>query len=89
MNATQQQFRARKGGRSQCARILARLLETPGEWVAMPALSRIGSGKRNGSCIVHSRISDLRARGHEIKQWNRFEPGGVVHSFYKLVITPS
>jgi hypothetical protein len=64
----QQLHRASGGGDTQADRILARLRETPGEWVPMPELARIGSGKLHGYCMVHSRVADLRKRGHDIEQ---------------------
>lgn len=64
---------------SQCKRILARLSERKGKWVAMPELMRIGK------CgPVHSRIADLRRKGHEIEN-DVIQDGRVKHSFYKLV----
>ena len=55
-----------------------------GRWIAMPVLARVGAGKPQGFCIVHSRIADLRERGLVIHQRNRWEDG-VVLSFYRLV----
>jgi hypothetical protein len=49
-------------GTSQCSRILAALQSAPGEWVSLPAL-----WKASGSMAVHSRINDLRKRGHIIE----------------------
>ena len=42
--------------------ILARLQQTPGEWVPMPELYRC-----SGAYAVHSRISELRDDGHRIE----------------------
>jgi hypothetical protein len=42
---------------SQCAKILHRLQERPGEMVEMPELVRV-----SGSYNVHSRIDELRAK---------------------------
>jgi hypothetical protein len=65
-------------GLSQCDLILARLVNTPGEWVPMPALARI-----SGAYAIHSRIADLRRRGHRIDHQNR-RAGRKIHSFYRL-----
>lgn len=68
MNSTQlelteqQLFRASGRGDSQADRILARLKETPNEWVPMPELSRIGAGKPTGFCMVHSRVPELNKK---------------------------
>jgi hypothetical protein len=53
-------------GETQCERVLARLKESPGEWVPMPALVRV-----SGSYVIHSRIADLRKRGNRIDHRNR------------------
>lgn len=50
---------APSAGLSQCDLILARLRQTPGEWVSEPELLEI-----SGSHAVHARIGDLRKRGH-------------------------
>jgi hypothetical protein len=65
-------------GASQCVKILDRLQRTPGEWVPMVALARIARGY-----AVHSRISDLRARGHIIDHHN-LRHGKKIHSYYRL-----
>jgi hypothetical protein len=65
-------------GLSQCDIILARLVSTPGQWVPMPALCRL-----SGSFNIHSRIADLRRRGHRIDHQNR-QTGRKIHSFYRL-----
>ena len=54
---------SRATGTSQCDLILAALLESPGAWLSVHHLYRI-----SGSQVVHSRISDLRRRGHHIEQ---------------------
>jgi hypothetical protein len=46
---------------TQCGRILAKLMETPGEPVGLWDLYQV-----SGSMAVHSRISELRERGHHI-----------------------
>lgn len=67
-----------EAGCSQCDRILSLLTEANGEWVAMPFLSL-----KSRSLNIHSRIADLRKRGHSIAHENRYV-GKDVHSFYKL-----
>lgn len=68
-------------GLSQCECILSALREHSGSWVAMPLLARA-----SGGYAVHSRISDLRARGFNIEHHNE-RVGRVCRSFYKLVET--
>ena len=65
-------------GTSQCARILQRLSETPGEWVPMPVLVKL-----SGSYVIHSRIADLRNRGHRIDHRNKIIHRQC-HSEYRL-----
>ena len=78
---TQQAFKSRAGGVSQCEMILAKLTIYAGQWVPMPDLWLI-----SGSLNVHSRISDLRRRGHNIEQRNSYEGKRVIKSFYKLIL---
>jgi hypothetical protein len=52
-------------GLSQADAILAELRGANGDWVSMPRLCAV-----SGSYNVHSRIADLRARGHIISQKN-------------------
>lgn len=68
-------------GLSQCERILKRLKQaTPLAWVSMVQLSAV-----SGAYAVHSRIADLRKRGHNIEQ--RCERDGQAkHSFYRLMV---
>ena len=67
-------------GSSQCACILAELECAPGEWVSLARLHIC-----SGSMAVHSRIADLRRRGHVIEQENRRKPHSrIIHSFYRL-----
>lgn len=66
-------------GTSQCARILQRLSETPGEWVPMPVLVKL-----SGSYVIHSRIADLRNRGNRIDHRNKIMHRQC-HSEYRLV----
>lgn len=66
-------------GESQAARILRVLEARAGQWVPMIELHQA-----SGSMAVHSRIADLRAAGHEIRQRND-RKGRMVHSNYLLV----
>jgi len=66
-------------GASQCARILQLLEYRDGAWTEMPHLAR-----NSGAYAVHSRISDLRKRGHVIQHKN-VQKGREVHSFYRLI----
>jgi hypothetical protein len=66
-------------GTSQCDLILAALQRHAGHWVELPALYQA-----SGSMAVHSRIADLRARGHIIEQRNQ-RHGRMVHSSYRLI----
>lgn len=65
-------------GSSQCACILAALEATPGEWVTLTRLHAV-----SGSMAVHSRINDLRQKGHAIEHRNQ-RVKRMVHSFYRL-----
>ena len=67
-----------KAGTSQCDAILDYLKAMRGLWVAMPYLVEV-----SGSYNVHSRIADLRKRGHEIEHRNE-RHGSAVHSFYRI-----
>jgi hypothetical protein len=72
-------------GLSQADAILAELRAAAGDWVSMPRLSHV-----SGSYNVHSRIADLRARGHIISQKNEhFTENGrrVCASSYRLIAT--
>ena len=79
MNQTE--HAATGAGLSQCDRILAALESKRGHWVAMPDLARIAGGY-----AVHSRIAELRARGHVISQRSERcgERGRKILSFYRL-----
>lgn len=68
----------KQAGNSQCDRILATLIACRGMWVAMPSLVAA-----SGAYAVHSRISDLRKRGHNIDQISDHTGGGC-RSFYRL-----
>ena len=76
-------FSAGRTGDSQCRRILEMLESHRGEWVDMPLLARAGSASENGFCMVHSRVADLRRRGHVISHKNE-RLGAQCHSFYML-----
>lgn len=89
MNTTptaQDEHQAATVGCSQKDRLLARLRETPNQWVPMPELACVMSqgGDGTGVCVSR-RIYDLRNAGHEIVQADQNE-GHVRKSFYKLVL---
>jgi biotin operon repressor len=65
-------------GTSQCSAILELLTASNGRWVPMIDLHRV-----SGSMAVHSRISDLRERGHDIQQRSE-RVGKSVRSYYSL-----
>ena len=69
---------------TQNERILERLKTTPNKWIPMPELAEIGSGKRFGFCMVHSRISELREKGHVIEH-SQERIDGQTHSFYRII----
>lgn len=75
---TQPEHAATGAGLSQCARILSALEYQRGQWVPMPDLARIAGG-----FAVHSRIAELRNRGHRI-QAMQDRRGRKVWSFYRL-----
>jgi biotin operon repressor len=68
-------------GISQCDKILASLHLHSGRWVSVVHLASI-----SGSMAVHSRISDLRARGINIEHRNE-RVGRMIHSSYRLFTT--
>lgn len=68
-------------GISQCDKILASLQLHSGMWVSIVHLAAI-----SGSMAVHSRISDLRARGINIEHRNK-RVGRMIHSSYRLIPT--
>ena len=78
---TQPEHTATGAGRSQCDSILAELESKRGQWVPMPDLARIAGGY-----AVHSRIAELRTRGHVISQRSERcgERGRKILSFYRL-----
>ena len=65
-------------GTSQCACILAELEANPGAWVSLVRLHAV-----SGSMAVHSRINDLRQRGHRIEHKNE-RVKKMTHSSYRL-----
>jgi hypothetical protein len=67
-----------EAGISQCDRILAELQRHAGHWVSIIQLAAV-----SGSMAVHSRISDLRGKGHHIDHRNE-RRGRMVHSSYRL-----
>jgi len=64
---------------TQCSVILARLKRARGRWVPMPELARV-----SGAYAVHSRISDLRERGHAIPRPRIERRGRMLLSAYRL-----
>lgn len=66
-------------GSSQCTCIHAELLAHQGEWVPLLRLHAV-----SGSMAVHSRINDLRQRGHAIEHRSE-RVKRMVHSFYRLL----
>ena len=75
---TQPEHAATGAGLSQCDRILAELESKRGQWVPMPDLARIAGGY-----AVHSRIAELRKRGHLIEAMQE-RRGRKVWSYYRL-----
>lgn len=74
----QAEYAAANASKSQADRILAYLRQTAG-WAHLPDLV-----KASGAYAVHSRIADLRKRGHRIEQ-ESVHQGRAVHSFYRLI----
>ena len=71
MNANQQP--------SQADRILERLQFTSEAWVGMPDLAKV-----SGAYAVHSRIAELRRRGHRIENRIERSADGTRLSWYRL-----
>lgn len=75
-------------GLTQCDLILARLRQSPGEWVSEPELLAL-----SGSHAVHARIGDLRKRGHregftienQCEPVKRADGRRQIHSSYRIV----
>lgn len=62
--------------------ILARLQETPGEWVAMPELCAAAD-----SLNCHTRINDLRDAGHVVENYQEYVAGTRRRkSYYRLIL---
>jgi hypothetical protein len=70
---------ATAAGITQCEAILRALQAREGEWVPMPILARYA-----GAYAVHSRIADLRRRGHRIEHKNE-HAGRRIYSFYRIL----
>lgn len=66
-------------GTSQCELIMDVLVVEKGKWVGMPTLAHF-----SGAYAVHSRVAELRKRGHVIEQRSERD-GRKVRSFYRLV----
>ena len=64
---------------TQCAAILQALQSAQGQWVSMLHLHRVSQ-----SFNVHSRIADLRKRGHQIEN-KTDRRGRTVLSSYRLI----
>ena len=65
---------------SQATKILQRLTATGGIYVAMPELAQF-----SGAYAVHSRIAELRKRGHVIENRTQKAKDGTRLSWYRLV----
>jgi len=63
---------------TQNSKILAELLANKGDWIPMPHLVEV-----SGSYNVHSRISDLRAHGHDIENKRQLK-GRTLLSYYRI-----
>lgn len=80
-------FQQSGAGLSQCDKILLALrvqqsccggMIEDTSWLSLPYLVEI-----SGGYAVHSRVADLRKRGHDIEQMS-VRRTGKVHSFYRL-----
>lgn len=77
---TQATFQLTDASKSQCTLILEELVAHRGEWVPMPHLALISE-----SFNVHTRIDELRSRGHLIDNKCEREKGSrKQHSSYRL-----
>lgn len=76
----QSTYTAQDCGKSQNQLVLEMLVLAGGEWVSLPDLMR-----HSGSANVHSRVADLRKRGHDV-QWKRTQVGRRIHSWYRMVV---
>lgn len=70
-------------GTSQCDLIMDVLIVEQGKWVGMPTLAHF-----SGAYAVHSRVAELRKRGHVIEQRSE-RYGRKVRSFYRLANPPT
>lgn len=68
---------------TQNAIILARLQQSPGEWVPMPELCQLAA-----SYNCHTRINDLRDAGHTIENYQETRPGTRTRKSYYRILTP-
>jgi len=69
---------SQQAGQSQCDLVLLALTAREGHWVPMPYLARL-----SGAYAVHSRVADLRKRGHTIDHRN-LRQGRRILSQYRL-----
>ena len=65
---------------SQAAKILQRLTAAGGVYVAMPELAEF-----SGAYAVHSRVAELRKRGHAIQNRTQKAKDGTRMSWYRLM----
>jgi hypothetical protein len=64
--------------------ILSRLARSENFWVPMPHLADYTEQRCKSRCyVVHSRIAELRDKGHDIENMVMISEG-VKHSFYRL-----
>jgi len=79
---TKPEHAATGAGITQCDLILIELIGHKNQWIAMPDLARISGGLN-----VHSRIADLRKRGHRIESKQERRQGTrKVWSYYRLTL---
>ena len=77
---TQAEFASERSTMSQTDKILAQLrYYESGYWIPMPVLVRV-----SGGFAVHSRIADLRKRGHAIQCKITRKKNGAKASFYRF-----
>lgn len=77
----QSTYTAQDCGKSQNQLVLEMLILAGGEWVSLPDLMR-----HSGSANIHSRVADLRKRGHAI-QWRRRQEGRRILSWYRIPLS--
>ncbi|MEM9236018.1 MAG: hypothetical protein AAGB14_04515 [Verrucomicrobiota bacterium] len=65
---------------SQCALILAALIEANGEEVGHDQLVKV-----SGSHVIGTRVSNLREKGHRIECRVERQKNHKAHSFYRLI----